>query len=195
MNFFTTPDQYLEIFKKNQSISNDFTQKCLESFYEINQINFNNFKANLEKASKFGSDSLNIKDPIEVSDIAKSQLASVKDDSSVYLKSIYKVNSKLTKDLAELSEINSSEFNKFINDSVSEFSKNAPAGSEGIVEMTKSSLAASSSTYDAMTNAAKQVLELVDSNMDVASKSTSNDRSKNNNNQNTTKSSRSRKAA
>ena len=102
-------------------------------------------------------------------------------------------NSKLTKDLAELSEINSSEFNKFINDSVSEFSKNAPAGSEGIVEMTKSSLAASSSTYDAMTNAAKQVLELIDSNMAIASKSTSNDRSKNN--QNTTKYSRNRKAA
>ena len=193
MNFFTTPDQYLEIFKKNQSISSDFTQKCLESFYEINQINFNNFKANLDKASKFGSDSLNVKDPIKASEIAKSQLASVKDDSSIYLKSIYEVNSKLTKDLAELFEINSSEFNKFINDSVSEFSKNAPAGSEGIVEMTKSSLAASSSTYDAMTNAAKQVLELVDNNFAVASKSTSSDRAKNN--QNIPKSSRSRKAA
>ena len=193
MNFFKTPDQYLEILKKNQSISSDISNKCLESFYEINQINFDNLKASLEKAGKFGSDLLNTSDPQKVSEITKSQLSSVQDDASAYFKSVYEVNSKLTKNLAELSEINSSEFNKFVTDSVSEFSKNAPAGSEGLVEMTKSSIAASSSTYDAMTNAAKQVLELVDNNVAVSSNSINKDKSTIK--QPTPKSSRSRRAA
>ena len=177
MNFYTTPDQYLEVLKKNQSISSDFTQKCLESFYEINQINFENLKANLDKANKFGSDLLDSKDPQKFSEIAKSQLSSIQDETSSYFISLYEVNSKLTKNLAELSEINSSEFNKFVSDSVAEFSKNAPAGSEGLVEMTKSSIAASSSTYDAMTNAAKQVLELVDNNVAVSSSSVNKEKS------------------
>ena len=193
MNFFTTPDQYLEAFKKNQSISSDFTEKCLESLNKISQINFNHCKVNLDKASKAGSELLNIKDPQDIPQIAKSQFTSVQDDTINYFKSIYEVNSQLSKNLAELSEINSSEFNKFVNDTVSEFSKNAPAGSEGLVEMTKSSIAASSSTYDAMTNAAKQVMELVDNNVAVASKSTTSD--KPSSSQPSPKSSRSRKAA
>ena len=193
MNFFKTPDQYLEILKKNQSISYDFTQKCLESFYEINQINFDNCKNNLDNSNKFAGDLLNTKKPKDVSEITKNQLALFHDQNTDVCKSIYDTNSKLTKDLAELAEINLSEFNKFVTDSVSEFSKNAPAGSEGIVEMTKSSMAASSSTYDAMSSAAKQVLELVDNNMAVASKSSKG--SKTSAHQTSPKSGRSRKAA
>ena len=193
MNFFQTPDQYLEILKKNQSISNDFTQKCLESFYEINQINSNYCKTNLHKSNKLGSDLLNINNPQDISEITKNQFASFHDDNSDFYKSIYDVNSKLTKDLAELAEINLSEFNKFVSDSVSEFSKNSPSGSEGIVEMTKSSIAASSSTYDAMSSAAKQVLEIVDNNMAVASKSSKG--GKTSGSQSSPKSARSRKAA
>ena len=41
---------------------------------------------------------------------------------------------------------------------------------EVLVAMTKSSLAASSSTYESMTKAAKQVFDIVDSNIEAASK-------------------------
>ena len=64
----------------------------------------------------------------------------------------------------------SEEINKIITDQVEEMSKNAPAGTEGVVAMTKSSLAASSSTYESMTKAAKQVFDIVDNNIEAATK-------------------------
>ena len=172
MEFFTTPEQYLDIYKKNQSISSDFASKYFESFEKISQINMDYCKSSLDKANQMGAKFIGVKDPQDFTSITKSEFSSFQDDIADYYKSVYKVNSKFVKDVSELAEINSSEFNKFVTDSVTEFSKNAPAGSEGIVEMTKSSIAASTSTYDALSNAAKQVFELVESNVEAASKTT-----------------------
>ena len=89
---------------------------------------------------------------------------------SAYFKEVYKINSDFLKSGSEYVEAESEEMNKVINDQVEEMSKNAPAGTEGVVAMTKSSLAASSSTYESMTKAAKQVFDIVDSNIEAASK-------------------------
>ena len=192
MEFFTTPDQYLEIIKKNQSISSDFTSKYVESFEKISQLNIDYCKSNFDKLNQISSKYMGVKDPQDFTTITKTEFSSLQEDFTDYFKSVYKINSKLVKDVSELSEINSSEFNKYVSESVAEFSKNAPAGSEGIVEMTKSSIAASTSTYDALSNAAKQVFELVENNVEAASKTTSKQASVS---QPAPKTTRSRKAA
>ena len=64
-------------------------------------------------------------------------------------------NSDFLKSGSEYVESESEEINKIITDQVEEMSKNAPAGTEGVVAMTKSSLAASSSTYKSMTKCCK----------------------------------------
>ena len=192
MEFFTTPDQYLEIIKKNQSISSDFTSKYLESFEKISQLNIDYCKSNFDKLNQISSKYMGVKDPQDFTTITKTEFSSLQDGVNDYFKSVYKINSKLVKDVSELSEINSSEFNKYVSESVAEFSKNAPAGSEGIVEMTKSSIAASTSTYDALSNAAKKVFELVENNVEAASKTTSKQASVS---QPAPKTTRSRKAA
>ncbi|OUT96967.1 MAG: hypothetical protein CBC01_07270 [Betaproteobacteria bacterium TMED41] len=192
MEFFTTPDQYLDIVKKNQSISSDFTSKYVESFEKISQLNIDYCKSNFDKLNQISSKYMGVKDPQDFTTITKTEFSSLQEDFTDYFKSVYKINSKLVKDVSELSEINSSEFNKYVSESVAEFSKNAPAGSEGIVEMTKSSIAASTSTYDALSNAAKQVFELVENNVEAASKTTSKQASVS---QPAPKTTRSRKAA
>ena len=192
MEFFTTPDQYLEIIKKNQSISSDFTSKYVESFEKISQLNIDYCKSNFDKLNQISSKYMGVKDPQDFTTITKTEFSSLQEDFTDYFKSVYKINSKLVKDVSELSEINSSEFNKYVSENVAEFSKNAPAGSEGIVEMTKSSIAASTSTYDALSNAAKQVFELVENNVEAASKTTSKQASVS---QPAPKTTRSRKAA
>ena len=192
MEFFTTPDQYLDIVKKNQSISSDFTSKYVESFEKISQLNIDYCKSNFDKLNQISSKYMGVKDPQDFTTITKTEFSSLQEDFTDYFKSVYKINSKLVKDVSELSEINSSEFNKYVSENVAEFSKNAPAGSEGIVEMTKSSIAASTSTYDALSNAAKQVFELVENNVEAASKTTSKQASVS---QPAPKTTRSRKAA
>jgi hypothetical protein len=193
MEFFTTPERYLEIFKKNQSVSSDLTAKYLESFEKINQIYTDYCKTSMDNINIVGSQLVKVKEPKDISTITNSQITFVKEETTDYYEAILKVNSKLVKDSTETAEINSLEFNKHFSDAVAEFSKNAPAGSEGIVEMTKSSIAASSFTYDLMTNVAKQVFENFEKNVDTASKVSTNEKSvfvKP-----STKSSRNRKAA
>jgi hypothetical protein len=89
---------------------------------------------------------------------------------ATYYKEIYKINSGFVKAAASFIEAETEEVGKTVSEKVSEFSKSAPAGSEGVVAMTKSSIAASTSTYESMTKAAKQVLEIVDSNVEAATK-------------------------
>ncbi len=170
MEFFKSPEQYLDILKKNQTVSSEFASKYFDSFEKITKTSMGYYKTSLDSMSDLGAKCLDVKDPQDFSEISKTQLGVFQDEATGYCKSVFKVNSKLFKELSDSIESSTAEFNKFVSDSVSEFSKNAPAGSEGIVEITKSSIAASSSTYDAMTNAAKQVFELVESNVEAASK-------------------------
>ena len=62
------------------------------------------------------------------------------------------------------------EANKAMATAVNDLSKNAPAGTEGMVAMMKSAFAASNSAFDAINKATKQVVEMVETNVEAATK-------------------------
>jgi len=53
-------------------------------------------------------------------------------------------------------------------DALDEFAKSAPAGSESVVAMMKSSLTAANSAYETANKAARQVVEMAERNMRAA---------------------------
>ena len=163
-------EYYYTFLKKSSGSWAVFSDMAFDKYEKLNDLNIKHTKSSMVDASKAISSLLEVKDVKELVEFAQISAAPFPGKVSGYLKEIYKINSDFLKSGSHYLEAESGEINKVINDQVEEMSKNAPAGTEGVVAMTKSSLAASSSTYESMTKAAKQVFEIVDSNIEAASK-------------------------
>ena len=163
-------DYYYTFLKKSSTTWTDFSGMAFEKFEQLNDLNIKHTKSSMTDTSEAIAAMLEIKDAKELMEFAQKSAGPVPSKVSAYFKEVYKINSDFLKSGSEYVEAESEEMNKVINDQVEEMSKNAPAGTEGVVAMTKSSLAASSSTYESMTKAAKQVFDIVDSNIEAASK-------------------------
>ena len=163
-------DYYYSVLKKSSGTWTDFSGVAFEKFEQLNDLNIKHTKSSMVDASEAIATMLDVKDPKEFMEFAQKSTGPLPSKISSYFKEVYKINSDLLKSGSKYVEAENEEINKVINDQVEEMSKNAPAGTEGVVAMTKSSLAASSSTYESMTKAAKQVFDIVDSNIEAASK-------------------------
>lgn len=170
MNSFPIMDYYFTFLKKSTGTATEFSGLAFEKFEKINDLNIK-YSKNLVNEAGTVSDALyGIKDANEFFNVTQDLGSAIPAKASAYYKELYKVNAELLKASSEYVETESGELSKVFTEQVNEMTKNAPAGTEGVVAMTKSSLAATSSTYESMTKAAKQVFELVDNNIEAASK-------------------------
>ena len=163
-------DYYYSVLKKSSATWGEFSGMAFEKFEQLNDLNIKHTKSSMAETSDAITAMLEVKDPKEFMEFAQKSAGPLPSKVSAYFKEVYKINSDFLKSGSEYVEAESEEMNKVISDQVEEMSKNAPAGTEGVVAITKSSLAASSSTYESMTKAAKQVFDIVDSNFEAASK-------------------------
>lgn len=170
MNSFPIADYYFTFLKKSSGTVTDFSDLAFEKFEKINDLNIKFTKNSVKEVGATSEALFGVKDANEFFNFAQDFASPLPAKISSYYKELYKINAELLKSSSDFVETESGEINKVITEQVDEISKNAPAGAEGVVAMTKSSLAATSSTYESMTKAAKQVFELVDNNIEAASK-------------------------
>ena len=170
MMSFPAIEYYSTFLKKSTKTVSDFSDEAFDKFVQLNDHNIKYTKTALDETNSTVAKMLEIKDPKEFMEFAQNSVGPVSAKVTDYFKELYKINSDFLKSSSQYVESESEEINKIITDQVEEMSKNAPAGTEGVVAMTKSSLAASSSTYESMTKAARQVFDIVDNNIEAASK-------------------------
>ena len=170
MTSFPATEYYFTFLKKSTKTMSDFSDVAFDKFVQVNDHNIKFTKTALDGANSAVATMLEVKDPKEFVEFAQNSVGPVSAKVTDYFKTLYKINSDFLKSGSDYVESESEEINKIITDQVEEMSKNAPAGTEGVVAMTKSSLAASSSTYESMTKAAKQVFDIVDNNIEAATK-------------------------
>ncbi len=167
MTSFPAIEYYSTFLKKSTKTMSDFSNVAFDKFGQVNDHNIKFKKNALDGTNNAVTTMLEVKDPKEFIEFAQNSVGPVSAKVTDYFKTLYKINSNFLKSSSEYVESESEEINKIITNQVEEmsfFKKNAPAGTEGVVAMTKSSLAASSSTYESMTKAAKQVFDIVDNN-------------------------------
>ncbi|MDA9689794.1 phasin family protein [Betaproteobacteria bacterium] len=170
MTSFPDIEYYSTFCKKFTKNLSDFSEIAFEKFVQANDYNIKYTKSTLDNTNNTLAAMLEIKDPQKVVKFSQNSIKPVSAKLTDYFKEIYKINSDFLKSGSQYVESESEEMNKIISDQVEEMSKNAPAGTEGVVAITKSSVATSISIYDSITKAAKQVFEIVDNNIDAASK-------------------------
>ena len=87
-----------------------------------------------------------------------------------YSKKVYEITSTAQAELNKFVEAQVAHNNKQVAEWIDVTSKNAPQGSEAILSIIKSSIASANSAYDTLNKAAKQAVELAESNVDKAVK-------------------------
>jgi phasin family protein len=131
-----------------------------------------NLKATIDEVSATSQQVAGVKDAQEALSLSSGLVQPSAEKAMAYSKHVYDIVSTVQADLAKLSESHVAEGQKHVQDAIEQFTKNAPAGSEGAVAILKSSMAQASSAYDSMTKAAKQAAEVAEKNLAAAANAT-----------------------
>ena len=90
------------------------------------------------------------------------------DKAISYSKSVYEVAATTNAELSKLAEKRVAEWNDNFVSLLDQAAKNAPAGSDVAVNAVKQMIAAANSAYENVSKAAKQAVELTQSNLEAA---------------------------
>jgi len=135
-------------------------------------LNMKVVKASLDEAAARTQQSVEIKDAQEAVALASSLVQPGAEKVLAYSKNVFDIVSGVQAELAKLTESQVAEGRQQLSDSVEQFVRNAPAGSEGAVSLLKSSLATANNAYDSLSKAAKQAAEVAETNLNAAANAT-----------------------
>ena len=141
-------------------------------FEKLVDLNLKVMKATLDEVSEKSQTVVGIKDAQDAVALSSNLLQPAAEKAMAYGKHVYDIVASVQADLAKLSESHLAEGKKNVSDAIEQFSKNAPAGSESVVAMIKSSMAQANTAYDQVTKAAKQAAETAEKNMTAAASAT-----------------------
>lgn len=141
-------------------------------FEKLVDLNLKVIKATLDEVSEKSQQVASVKDAQEAVALSSTLVQPGADKAMAYSKHVYDIVAAVQADLAKLSETQVAEGQKHVNDAIEQLTKNAPAGSESVVAMLKSSMAQASGAFDAMTKAAKQATEVAEKNLAAAANAT-----------------------
>lgn len=170
MNSNMTPDQLMNSVKETQTAMVEMVAKTIECMEKHLDLNLKAARANLADATEASSQLMSVKDVPEFYATVQSVSQPALGKATSYSRNVYNINAEAAAEFAKMVEARMAEVNKAMSASINEMSKTAPAGSEGMVAMVKSAFAASNSAFDAINKAAKQVVEMVETNVDAAAK-------------------------
>jgi len=109
-----------------------------------------------------------IKDPQEFAQVKSSLMQPNMEKTASYVKSIYDVASATQAEFNKLVEEQVSEFNKQVVTTLDKMVKTAPAGSDVAVAALKSAISGINATYENMAKSAKQFVDLTQANVEAA---------------------------
>ena len=141
-------------------------------FEKLVDLNLKVMKATLDEVSAKSQTVVGIKDAQEAVALSSNLLQPAAEKAMAYGKHVYDIVATVQADLAKLSESHLAEGKKNVSDAIEQFSKNAPAGSESVVAMIKSSMAQANTAYEQVTKAAKQAAEAAEKNLTAAASAT-----------------------
>lgn len=167
MALYPTPENLSEAQKQNIDAMMKLSQKAFEGVEKMVELQLNAARSSLQETSEKFKALMSVKDAQEMVSIHKDATPSA-EQALAYSRTVYDIASQTSSEVQRLIDAQISDANKKLVDALDEFARNAPAGSEGIVAMMKSSLTAANSAYETANKAARQVVEMAERNMNAA---------------------------
>jgi phasin family protein len=165
---YQTPEQLVALNKSNLETAVRFAGIALEGAERFIELQLKAAKGvfadGVQQAKAFAE----VKDPQEFAQIKSSLMQPSMEKTASYVKSVYDVASATQAEFNKLVEEHVSEFNKQVVTTLDKMVKTAPAGSDVAVAALKSAISGINATYENMAKSAKQFVDLTQANVEVA---------------------------
>ena len=168
----TLPAQFIASQKASLDAFLAFQNSAFAGFEKLVDLNLRVTKAALDEAAQKAHEVADLKDAQQAFTFASAAMQPSPEKAIAYGKHVYDIMSGVQAQMAKLTETQLAEAQKQLGEAVDAMAKNAPAGSESAVALTKSMLANATSAYDSLAKAAKQAAVVTESNIAAAANAT-----------------------
>jgi phasin family protein len=174
MGLYPTPEEMSEAQKQNIDAMLKLSHKAFEGIEKMVDLQLAAARSSLQETSEKFQALMSVKDAQDMMSVNKDIATPSAEKALAYSRTIYDIAAQTSGEVQRLIDSQIAEANKKVVDALDEFAKSAPAGSEALIAMMKSSLTAASSAYETANKAARQVVEMAERNMKAAADSTMN---------------------
>ena len=165
---YQTPEQLMALNKANLEAAVRFAGIALEGAERFIEVQLKAAKGAFADGVQQAKVIAEIKDPQEFAQVKNSLMQPNMEKTASYVKSVYDVASATQAEFNKLVEEQVSEFNKQVVTTLDKMVKTAPAGSDVAVAALKSAISGINATYENMAKSAKQFVDLTQANVEAA---------------------------
>ena len=162
-----TADQFLAQQKTSIETLFGLSHKAFEGVEKMVALNVQASKAALAEAATHTQAMLNVKDAQELLALQSGVMQPMAEKAAAYSRHLYDIASNTTTEFSKAVEGQTAEFQSKVVNLVDGAVKNAPAGSETVVAVYKSTMAAATNAYESMQKAVKQASDMAEANLNA----------------------------
>jgi phasin family protein len=165
-----TPENLIAAGKAGFKASIAIAQAQFAAAEKLAALNMTSAKSTFEEASAHLRSVITTQDPQELIKLNSGAAQPALQKAVSYAQSFYDVATQAQANVAKIVEAQTAEMNRAFASTIDALAKSAPAGSEGAINMMKSSFAAFNSAYDGWSKVAKQTADVTQTNFADVSK-------------------------
>ena len=162
-----TVEQVIASHKANIETLFGLTTKAFEGVEKIVELNLTASKAAMAEAATHTQTLLSVKDAQELLALQSGLLQPLAEKTAAYSRHLYDIATSTGAEFTKNAEAQAAEAQKKFSGLVDSAAKNAPAGSESVVAIMKSSVAAANNALESVQKAVKQATEVAEANFNA----------------------------
>ena len=159
-----TAEQFVAAQKSSLETLMGLTTKAFEGVEKLVELNLQVAKTALGEAAETTRAALSVKDAQELMALQASLLQPAADKAAAYSRHVYDIAAATGAELTKAAEAQTADTQAKFLSAVDSAMKNAPAGSENVVALMKSSVAAANNAFDGVQKAVKQATDVAEAN-------------------------------
>jgi phasin family protein len=159
-----TTEQILASHKANVETLFGLTNKAFEGVEKLVELNLQVAKTALTEAAASTKAALSVKDAQELMALQAGLLQPAAEKAAAYSRHLYDIAASTGAEVTKVAEATSADAQKKFMAVVDTAVKNAPAGSENVVALVKSAVAAANNAFDGVQKATKQAADVAEAN-------------------------------
>lgn len=169
---FSVPEQFSAATKASfyaqLALMTSLTDKAFEGVEKFVELNMNAAKSSLEESTVTAKQLLAAKDPQEFFNLTSAHAQPAAEKALAYGRHLANITSSTQADFTRAAEMQITEANRKVLALIEEVSKNAPAGSENMVELVKTAIGNANSSYSHLTKTTRQAVDAMEANLNTA---------------------------
>lgn len=171
---FANVEDLVKVQQEMLKATNNVAATAFEAAKKLAELNMQTARTGFEESAAQMKALMSAKDPKALTELVSQMSAQLAHPDSgkaaAYAKKVYEISSQTGAELSALIEKQVAVTQQQLLVAVDALAKNAPAGSEGVVNLLKQGVVSLNSAYDQITQGTKQLVDLMESNAAAAGK-------------------------